>query len=56
MRVEMKSQFVFQRNSQADLPVVKGGEGCFLIDEAGRSYLDGSGGRRCLASGIPISM
>ena len=44
MRVEMKSQFVFQRNSQADLPVVKGGEGCFLIDEAGRSYLDGSGG------------
>ena len=40
----MKSQFVFQRNSQADLPVVKGGEGCFLIDEAGRSYLDGSGG------------
>ena len=40
----MKSQFVFQRNSRSDLPVVKAGEGCFLIDEAGQSYLDGSGG------------
>ena len=40
----MKSQFVFQRNSRIDLPVVKAGEGCFLFDETGNAYLDGSGG------------
>ena len=40
----MKSQFVFQRNSRTDLPVVKAGEGCFLFDETGNAYLDGSGG------------
>lgn len=40
----MKSQFVFQRNSRSDLPIVKSGEGCFLFDEEGKAYLDGSGG------------
>ena len=40
----MKSQFVFQRNSRTDLPVARAGEGCFLFDETGNAYLDGSGG------------
>jgi adenosylmethionine-8-amino-7-oxononanoate aminotransferase len=40
----MKSQFVFQRNSRTDLPVATAGEGCFLFDETGNAYLDGSGG------------
>ncbi len=40
----MKSRYIFPRNSKADLPVVARGEGCFLYDEAGKAYLDGSGG------------
>ena len=40
----MKSQFVFQRNSRSDLPMATSGEGCFLYDERGQSYLDASGG------------
>lgn len=40
----MKSQFVFQRNSRTDLPVARAGEGCFLFDQTGNAYLDGSGG------------
>ena len=43
-RVKVKSQFVFQRNSRTDLPVARAGEGCFLFDENGNAYLDGSGG------------
>jgi len=34
---------VFGRGS-ASLPVAARGEGCYIIDEAGRRYLDGSGG------------
>ena len=40
----MKSQFIFQRNSQSDLPVAAAGDGCFLMDTDGKAYLDGSGG------------
>lgn len=35
---------IFGRSSGADLPVAVGGEGCYLIDAAGKRYLDGSGG------------
>lgn len=40
----MKSSFVFQRHTKADLPVVTGGDGPWLIDSAGKRYLDASGG------------
>ena len=40
----MKSRYLFQRNSKADMPLVTGGEGCFLYDAEGRAYLDGSCG------------
>ncbi|XDZ71498.1 aspartate aminotransferase family protein [Alphaproteobacteria bacterium LSUCC0744] len=40
----MKSQFIFQRNSQSDLPVAAAGDGCFIRDADGNAYLDGSGG------------
>ena len=35
---------VFARAPRARLPVVAYGEGCYLIDEDGKRYLDGSGG------------
>lgn len=40
----MKSRHVFPRNCHADPPVATSGEGCFLFDESGKSYLDASGG------------
>ena len=40
----MKSQFIFQRNSQSDLPIAAAGDGCFIRDADGKAYLDGSGG------------
>ena len=40
----MKSRYIFQRNSNADLPIVVGGDGCYLIDKDGKRYLDGSSG------------
>lgn len=44
---------VFPRHSQLRPPVVVGGEGCYLIDKAGKRYLDGSGGAAvsCLGHG-----
>jgi adenosylmethionine-8-amino-7-oxononanoate aminotransferase len=44
---------VFPRHCRAELPVAVGGEGCYLIDAAGRRYLDGSGGAAvsCLGHG-----
>ena len=44
---------VFPRNSRGTQPVVTGGEGCYLIDSAGKRYLDGSGGAAvsCLGHG-----
>ena len=46
---------VFPRHSKANLPVIAGGEGCYLIDETGKRYLDGSGGAAvsCLGHGDP---
>ncbi|GAB4307154.1 MAG: aspartate aminotransferase family protein [Roseovarius sp.] len=35
---------VFARHCHAELPVAVGGDGCYLIDAAGRRYFDGSGG------------
>ena len=40
----MKSDYVFQRNSRADLPLALSGDGCYLYDDKGKAYLDGSGG------------
>ena len=40
----MKSRHIFQRKSNSDLPIVVGGEGCYLIDKDGKRYLDGSSG------------
>ncbi|MEO1314349.1 MAG: aspartate aminotransferase family protein, partial [Pseudomonadota bacterium] len=44
---------VFARNSKAMPPVAVGGEGCYLIDTAGKRYFDGSGGAAvsCLGHG-----
>jgi adenosylmethionine-8-amino-7-oxononanoate aminotransferase len=44
---------VFPRNSRQSLPVAVGAEGCFLIDAAGKRYLDASGGAAvsCLGHG-----
>ena len=46
---------VLHRTSLLDPPLAVGGEGCFLIDAAGRRYLDGSGGAAvsCLGHGHP---
>ncbi|TMV66818.1 aminotransferase class III-fold pyridoxal phosphate-dependent enzyme, partial [Thioclava sp. BHET1] len=35
---------IFPRHCHADLPRAIGGEGCFLIDQSGKRYFDGSGG------------
>jgi adenosylmethionine-8-amino-7-oxononanoate aminotransferase len=40
----VKSRHVFGRHNEADMPVAVAGEGCFVIDQAGNHYLDGSGG------------
>ena len=44
---------VFPRIIKTKLPTVAGGEGCYLIDESGKRYLDGSGGAAvsCLGHG-----
>lgn len=41
------------RGGAADLPVAVGGDGCYLVDNAGRRYLDASGGAAvsCLGHG-----
>ena len=35
---------VFQRNSNAIMPIAVRGEGAYIIDDKGKRYLDGSGG------------
>lgn len=35
---------VFPRHCRSDLPAAKRGEGCYLIDQNGKRYFDGSGG------------
>ena len=44
---------VFPRHTKSQPPVAVGGEGCYLIDRAGKRYLDGSGGAAvsCLGHG-----
>ena len=44
---------VFPRHTRSTPPVAIGGEGCYLIDAAGKRYLDGSGGAAvsCLGHG-----
>lgn len=46
---------IFPRHTKARLPVATGGEGCYIIDSAGKRYLDGSGGAAvsCLGHGDP---
>ncbi len=35
---------IFPRHTRVELPVIASGEGCYLIDSAGKRYLDGCGG------------
>ena len=35
---------VFPRHCHANLPTASTGDGCFLIDDTGKRYFDGSGG------------
>ncbi len=44
---------VFPRHSQSQPPVAVNGQGCYLIDQSGKRYLDGSGGAAvsCLGHG-----
>ncbi|MEM8819447.1 MAG: aspartate aminotransferase family protein [Pseudomonadota bacterium] len=35
---------VFPRHTKAKLPVIAGGDGCYLIDETGKRYFDACGG------------
>ena len=47
---------VFHRHSRQDPPVAVSGEGCYLYDAEGRTYLDGSGGQRYHASAMVTAM
>ena len=40
----MRKSNVFPRHSSYDLPNAVGGDGCYIIDEKGKRYLDASGG------------
>ena len=40
----MRISNVFPRHSSYDLPNAVGGDGCYIIDEKGKRYLDASGG------------
>ncbi|MGJ8573228.1 MAG: aspartate aminotransferase family protein [Hoeflea sp.] len=44
---------VFTRHTKIKPPVVAGGQGCYLFDQSGKQYLDGSGGAAvsCLGHG-----
>jgi adenosylmethionine-8-amino-7-oxononanoate aminotransferase len=44
---------VFTRHTKVHPPVVAGGKGCYLFDQSGKQYLDGSGGAAvsCLGHG-----
>jgi adenosylmethionine-8-amino-7-oxononanoate aminotransferase len=46
---------VFHRSARSDYPVAVGGEGPYLVDSAGKRYLDASGGAAvsCLGHGHP---
>ena len=40
----MGSEYIFQRNSRTELPSAFSGSGCYIHDNKGNTYLDGSGG------------
>ena len=44
---------VFPRHTKSDLPTIASGEGCYLVDDTGKQYFDGSGGAAvsCLGHG-----
>ena len=44
---------VFPRHCHSELPVLASGKGCYLFDQSGKKYLDGSGGAAvsCLGHG-----
>ncbi len=44
MLLEPKKSALFERDLQFPLPVIVKGEGAYLIDDAGKRYLDASGG------------
>lgn len=46
---------VFPRHTKASLPVIERGDGCYLVDKAGKRYFDGSGGAAvsCLGHSDP---
>ncbi|MGR3513066.1 MAG: aspartate aminotransferase family protein [Paracoccaceae bacterium] len=46
---------IFARHCHAAPPTAVGGEGCYIIDQTGKRYLDGSGGAAvsCLGHGDP---
>lgn len=46
---------VFPRHTKSAVPTAIGGEGCYLIDQTGKRYFDGSGGAAvsCLGHGDP---
>ena len=46
---------IFPRHSKTQVPKAVRGEGCYLFNEAGKAYLDGSGGAAvsCLGHGDP---
>ena len=46
---------VFPRHTQVDMPVAVRGEGAYIYDADGKSYLDGSGGAAvsCLGHSDP---
>ena len=46
---------VFPRHTKKQPPTAVRGEGCYIFDESGKAYLDGSGGAAvsCLGHGDP---
>ena len=40
----MKRSNIFPRHSNYDLPTAIKGEGCYIVDDNGKRYIDGSGG------------
>ncbi|NND91223.1 MAG: aspartate aminotransferase family protein [Granulosicoccus sp.] len=44
---------VFPRHTKSELPTIASGQGCYLVDTAGKRYFDGSGGAAvsCLGHG-----
>ncbi|MEM7195533.1 MAG: aspartate aminotransferase family protein [Pseudomonadota bacterium] len=46
---------VFPRHTRSQPPIATGGDGCYLIDQSGKRYFDGSGGAAvsCLGHGDP---